>query len=87
MVDRANITRWGGTVGAGLEYAFAPNWPVGVEYDHLFMRNKNLNFVTAAGLTTMTHRVNQDVGIGLVRMNYKFGPSGMFGPGGTLGKY
>jgi outer membrane immunogenic protein len=51
------------------------------------MRNKNLNFVTAAGLTTMTHRVNRDVGIGLVRVNYKFGPSGMFGPGGTLGKY
>ena len=22
-------TRWGGTVGVGLEYAFAPNWSVG----------------------------------------------------------
>jgi hypothetical protein len=31
----------------------------------------------------MTHRVNQDIDIGPVRMNYKFGPSGMFGPGGT----
>ncbi|MGY4287748.1 opacity protein-like surface antigen [Bradyrhizobium sp. LM2.7] len=30
-------TRWGGTVGAGLEFGFAPNWSVGVEYDHLFM--------------------------------------------------
>jgi outer membrane immunogenic protein len=87
MVDRANTTRWGGTVGAGLEYAFAPNWSVGVEYDHLFMGNKNLNFVTAAGLTTMTHRINQDIDIGLLRVNYKFGPGGMFGPGGTFGKY
>jgi outer membrane immunogenic protein len=77
MVDRANATRWGGTVGAGLEYAFAPNWSVGVEYDHLFMGNKNLNFVTAAGLTTMTHRIGQDMDIGLVRVNYKFGPGGM----------
>jgi outer membrane immunogenic protein len=79
MVDRASTTRWGGTVGAGLEYAFAPNWSVGVEYDHLFMGNKNLNFVTAAGATTMTHRINQDIDIGLVRVNYKFGPGGMFG--------
>jgi outer membrane immunogenic protein len=75
MVDRANTTRWGGTVGAGLEYAFAPNWSVGVEYDHLFMGNKNLNFVTAAGATAMTHRVGQDIDIGLVRLNYKFGPA------------
>jgi outer membrane immunogenic protein len=43
------------------------------------MGNKNLNFVTAAGATTMTHRINQDIDIGLVRVNYKFGPGGMFG--------
>ena len=80
MVDHANTTRWGGTVGVGLEYAFAPNWSVGVEYDHLFMGNTNLNFVSAAGITTMTHRIGQDIDIGLVRINYKFGP-------GLLGKY
>jgi outer membrane immunogenic protein len=79
MVDHANTTRWGGTVGAGVEYAFAPNWSVGVEYDHLFMGNKNLNFITPAGITTMTHRVGEDVDIGLVRVNYKFGPGGLFG--------
>ena len=28
-------TRWGGTVGVGFEYGFAPNWSVGFEYDHL----------------------------------------------------
>src|SRR6266571_7345620 len=33
-------TRWGGTIGAGLEYGFAPNWSVGVEYDHLFMQDQ-----------------------------------------------
>lgn len=36
-VDRANETRWGGTVGAGVEFGFAPNWTVGFEYDHIFM--------------------------------------------------
>jgi outer membrane immunogenic protein len=79
MNDRANTTRWGGTVGAGLEYAFTPSWSVGVEYDHLFMGNKNLNFVTAAGTTAMSQRISQDMDIGLVRVNYKFGPDGTFG--------
>lgn len=74
MLDRANTTRWGGTIGAGLEYGFAPNWSVGVEYDHIFLGNKNLNFVNAAGAPAMTHRIKQDVDIGLVRLNYKFGP-------------
>jgi outer membrane immunogenic protein len=87
MVDRANTTRWGGTVGAGLEYAFAPNWSVGVEYDHLFMGTKTLNFVNAAGVTAMTHSIKQDIDIGLFRVNYKFGPDGMFGSSGMFGKY
>ena len=29
--DRSEQTRWGGTIGAGVEYAFAPNWSFGVE--------------------------------------------------------
>ena len=40
----ASATRWGGTVGVGFEYGFAPNWSVGVEYDHLFMGNANNSF-------------------------------------------
>ena len=39
-------TRWGGTVGAGIEYGFAPNWSAALEYDHLFMGNKNVAFNT-----------------------------------------
>jgi outer membrane immunogenic protein len=77
LVDSANTTRWGGTVGAGIQYGFAPNWSVGVEYDHLFMGKKNLNFVTPAGLTAMTRNISQDVDIGLVRVDYTFGPSFM----------
>ena len=42
-------TRWGGTIGVGLEYGFAPNWSVGVEYDHMFMQDKTYNFTTPAG--------------------------------------
>ena len=30
----ASSTRWGGTIGVGFEYGFAPNWSFGIEYDH-----------------------------------------------------
>ena len=43
----ASATRWGGTVGVGFEYGFAPNWSFGVEYDHLFMGNANNSFTVA----------------------------------------
>src|SRR5664279_2608311 len=92
MLSRANTTRWGGTVGVGVEYAFAPNWSVGVEYDHLFMGNKNLNFVNMAGGPVTTRRISEDIDIGLLKVNYKFGPGGMFAPmsgmgmGGMMGK-
>ena len=40
----ASATRWGGTVGVGWEYGFAPNWSAGIEYDHLFMGHANNSF-------------------------------------------
>ena len=72
----ASVTRWGGTVGAGVEFGFAPHWSVAVEYDHLFMgsRDIQLNLVPAfgGGLATISH-IRQDVDIGTVRVNYGFG--------------
>lgn len=62
-------TRWGGTVGAGLEFGFAPNWSVGVEYNHIFLQDKDVSFA----LIPTTDRIRQDVDMGLVRLNYKFG--------------
>src|SRR3979490_2413889 len=41
---RAPESRGVGTVGAGLEFAFAPNWSLGVEYDHLFMGDRTIGF-------------------------------------------
>jgi outer membrane immunogenic protein len=65
--EQATQTNWGGTVGAGLEVSFAPSWSVGVEYDHLFMGDNNIS------LATRTDNVKQDVDMGLVRLNYRFG--------------
>jgi outer membrane immunogenic protein len=66
-------TRWGGTIGAGLEYAFAPNWSVGVEYNHLFMQDRTYTFTTPAGGAFGSDRIRQDVDLVTARVNYKFG--------------
>ncbi len=65
-------TKWGGTVGAGIEYGFAPNWLFAVEYDHLFMGTDNYAF-TAAGAPTRSVDIKQDADLVTARVNYRFG--------------
>ncbi len=76
LLASANETRWGGTVGAGLEFGFAQNWSVGVEYDHLFMGTRTINLTAPGGILFESERIRQDVDIGLVRLNYRFGGYG-----------
>lgn len=64
-------TRWGGTVGAGIEYGFAPNWSAALEYDHLFMGNQNVAFNTVP--TAVFDNTRQDVDLVTVRLNYRWG--------------
>jgi outer membrane immunogenic protein len=71
--DSASGTRWGGTIGAGLEFGFAQNWSVGVEYDHMFLGRHNVSFTTPAGVFSTTESIRQDVDMGLVRLNYRWG--------------
>jgi len=73
----ASATRWGAAVGVGLEYGFAPNWSFGIEYDHLFMGDRNNSFsspVFVAGV--LNNRVRQDVDMLTARVNYRFGWGG-----------
>jgi outer membrane immunogenic protein len=73
IFDSASETRWGAVVGVGLEYGFAPNWSIGVEYDHLFMGDHNLTFRTPGGILSTATRIQQDVDIVTARINYRFG--------------
>ncbi len=73
LLASARETRWGGAVGAGLEFGFAPNWSVGVEYDHLFLGHRTVGFTTPAGAAFGSDRIGQDVDMGLVRLNYRWG--------------
>jgi outer membrane immunogenic protein len=73
-VASASSTRWGGTVGAGWEYGFAPNWSAGIEYDHLFMGHSNNSFsVVNPVVAGALNRISQDVDMVTVRVNYRFG--------------
>ena len=66
-------TRWGASVGAGIEFGFAPNWSAGIEYNHLFMQDRNYGFVTPAGVAFGNDRISQDVDLVTVRVNYRWG--------------
>ena len=76
VTDQATDTRWGGVLGTGVEVSFAPNWSVGVEYDHMFMGNHNATLNTTApapGGLSRIDSVKQDVDMGSVHVNYRWG--------------
>lgn len=67
-------------MSAGIEFRVAPNWTVGSEYDHIFLDNRTVtftgsgNFVAAPlGAVTRSERISQDVDIGMIRVNYRWG--------------
>jgi outer membrane immunogenic protein len=71
--DQASETRWGGVIGTGIEFGFAPGWSVALEYAHLIMGSSNNNLISFMGTFDRTDSINQDVDIGTVRVNYTFG--------------
>ncbi|HEY1473897.1 MAG TPA: outer membrane beta-barrel protein [Pseudolabrys sp.] len=73
VFNQANETRWGGAVGTGLEFGFAANWSVSVEYDHLFMGNNSVTFPVSAIAVTRSDNIRENVDMGAVRVNYRFG--------------
>lgn len=66
-------TRFGGTVGVGFEYGFAPNWSFGVEYNHIFEGRNGKTFTTPAGVAVTGFSSGGDTDLVLGRLNYKFG--------------
>ena len=82
VFDDARETRWGGVVGTGIEFGFAPDWSVAVEYDHLFMGDRDISLrsrgvlgvgVIPVGGVFRTNSISQDVDIVTARINYRFG--------------
>jgi outer membrane immunogenic protein len=75
--NAATDTRWGGAVGTGIEFGFAPNWSVAVEYDHLFMGNPNIAFAPTNIAVGRSDNIGQGIDMATVRINYRFGGPGI----------
>jgi outer membrane immunogenic protein len=69
----ASATRTGWTAGAGLEYAFAPNWSAKMEYDYLGFGSETLNLPTA-GFSTYNSNASLNVQEVKAGINFRFGP-------------
>jgi outer membrane immunogenic protein len=83
-------TRTGWTIGAGVEWAFAPSWSAFVEWDHYDFGSKTLlDHADSPGQSQFTHGILDTTSrIETVRIgvNYRFG--GLFGVGkGVSARY
>jgi outer membrane immunogenic protein len=70
----SNANSFGYTAGFGLEWAFAGNWSLRVEYDYIGLPSQS--FTVAAGTPTFGGDVitfNRNISIATGAINYKFG--------------
>jgi len=88
LSDSASRVKFGGVVGTGLEWMFAPNWTVGVKYDHLFMGSEDVGTsltsltttpaftlpknLLAPGMPTRNDSISGDIDMVTARIGYKF---------------
>jgi outer membrane immunogenic protein len=70
-VDNADQTRWGWTIGAGVEYAFAPSWSAKLEYDYLDFGKQTATFAGPA-IPAFNTDIDQHIHVLKVGVNYKF---------------
>ena len=74
VFDRASETRYGGAVGAGLDFGITPNIVLGVDYMHGFLGSRDITFTSVTtGAFSRTDRIRQDVDMVTARLSYKFG--------------
>ncbi|MFZ1970057.1 MAG: hypothetical protein WAU79_23535, partial [Bradyrhizobium sp.] len=74
LATSSGDNRWGGTVGGGIEFSFAPNWSAAFEYNHLFIATNNTNFTNpVGGAVVSSDRIHGDADLVSVHVNYRWG--------------
>jgi len=64
----------GADAGAGFEWMFAPNWSVWVEWDHIFVKERNLFFpALGIGALAFNENLRRDFDKVLFGINWRFG--------------
>lgn len=64
----ASATRWGGSIGGGIEYKFTQNWSGGVEYNYVGLATSRLTFPSQP-LNAIVD-INKDLHVVTARINY-----------------
>ena len=72
QVGEASNDRTGWTVGAGVEWMFAPNWSVFAEYNFMGFGTQSANFTGCGGTCVVSANAKADVQNVLAGVNYKF---------------
>jgi opacity protein-like surface antigen len=67
-----DISEWGWTVGAGIEYALTAHWTALAEYDHVGLPTVTVPFPTVALVNAQTISVRQTLDLFKLGVNYKF---------------
>ena len=67
----AKVGRYGWTVGAGAEWAFADKWSAKIEYNHYDFGSRSLNLTDAVGAITPAN-IAQRIDTVTVGINYRF---------------
>ncbi len=66
-------TRWGWTIGAGVEYAFAANWSVKAEYNYIDLGTERVNFIYQPPQpTNASASLEQVLHVAKAGINYRF---------------
>jgi outer membrane immunogenic protein len=71
----ADSTRWGWMAGLGVEYAFAQNWSVKVEYNYLDLGTERILYTgngALPGAVPFDEDIRQKIQVVKVGLNYKF---------------
>ena len=72
QVGEASNDRTGWTVGASVEWMFAPNWSAFAEYNFMGFGTQGVNFTGCGGTCVVNANANANVQNVLAGVNYKF---------------
>jgi outer membrane immunogenic protein len=72
MADTSSHTRWGWTVGTGLEVAFTPNWSGKIEYNYLDFGKKSIEFSYPAADLVVHFPIKQNLHVVKFGLNYRW---------------
>jgi len=76
--ETGSNTAFGGTVGGGIEWSFAPSWSARVEVDYYGFSPRTLTLIDPTSGSSTGLRIRQDIEAIRFGINYQFWSGGLF---------